>query len=264
MWTMVYNEGFDILVDDYSFFAFSKYNLNDNSKSDISSRWVSKCHSTLVGWYHKGNKYGCFFAEKVGVNPDEITNGEPGNKLLVVENTVQTIPNRGESNGGFNPTNMLSKEETVQNDINDDETFFLESKFTTKLKLSTQFKDHDQVVKRLNSMGNLWKAANYDQFKEMTIEDLNKFAGRNKNKHQPLTEEFRLKSVSNSKKSHKVRKDLSLLRKLSNYHLNHKKTFLKRPKQTYAQTDSSYPDMPREHTEWIKYMSEPRNQVIIN
>ena len=71
---MVYNEGFDILIDDYSFFAFSKYAFNDNSKSDVTSRWVSKCYSTLVGWYHKGNKYGCIYAEKSGVNADEITN----------------------------------------------------------------------------------------------------------------------------------------------------------------------------------------------
>ncbi len=260
---MVYNEGFDILVEDYSFFAFSKYAMNDNSKSDVSSRWVSKCQSTLVGWYHKGNKYGCFFAEKVGVNPDEITNGEPGNKLIVVENTVQTVSNRAESNGDFNPTNMISKQETVQNDINDDETFFLESKFTTKIKLSSSFKDHEQVVKRLNSMGNLWKAANYDQYKDMTIEDLNNFAGRNRNKHQSKIEEFRFKSTSTSIKSDKVKKDLSLLKKLSNYHLNHKKTFLKTPPQPLAQSDSSYPDMPREHTQWIKYMSEPRNQVYI-
>jgi ABC-type antimicrobial peptide transport system permease subunit len=219
--------------------------------------------STLVGWFHKGNKYGCFFAEKVGVNADEITNGEPGNKLIVVENTVQTVSNRAESNSDFNPTNMISKQETVQNEINDDETFFLESKFTTKIKLSSTFKDHDQVVKRLNSMGNLWKAANYEQYKDMTIEDLNNFAGRNKNKHHHKTEEFRLKSTSTSIKSDKVRKDLSLLKKLSNYHLNHKKTFLKSPPPTLAQSDSSYPDMPREHTQWIKYMSEPRNQVYI-
>jgi len=196
---MVYNEGFDILVEDYSFFAFSKYAMNDNSKSDVSSRWVSKCQSTLVGWYHKGNKYGCFFADK----------------------------------------------------------------FTTKIKLSSSFKDHEQVVKRLNSMGNLWKAANYDQYKDMTIEDLNNFAGRNRNKHQSKIEEFRFKSTSTSIKSDKVKKDLSLLKKLSNYHLNHKKTFLKTPPQPLAQSDSSYPDMPREHTQWIKYMSEPRNQVYI-
>ena len=253
---MVYNEGFDVLIDDYSFFAFSKYALNDNSKSDITSRWISKCYSTLVGWFHKDNKYGCFYAEKLGVNPNEITNGEPGNKLLVVENTVQTVSNRVQnSNNEFNPTAMLSKQE---NDISDDETFFLESKVTNHLMLSNQFKNHDEVVKRLNSMGNLWKAENYDQFKSMTIEELNKFAGRRKNN---IFDEFRLKSIDTNIKSHKIKKDLSLLRKLSNYHLNHKKSFLKSSERSYAQTDSSYPDMPKEHKSWVKDMSESRNQV---
>lgn len=260
---MVYNEGFDILIDDYSFFAFSKYAFNDNSKSDVTSRWVSKCYSTLVGWYHKGNKYGCFYAEKSGVNADEITNGEPGNKLLVVENTVQTISNRVETtNDHFSSTTMISKQETLGNEISDDETFFLESKVTTKLKLSSEFKNHEEVVKRLNSMGNLWKATNYHEFEGMTIGELNKFAGRSKkiNNNTSILEEFRLKSLSKNIKSHKVKKDLSLLKKLSNYHLNHKKTFLKQNKKD-TQTDSKYQDMPKEHREWIKYMSDSRNQV---
>jgi hypothetical protein len=260
-WTMVYNEGFDVLVGDYSFFAFSKYALNDNSRPDISSRWISKCYSTLTGWYHKGSEYGCFYAEKMGVNADEITNGEPGNKLLVVENTVQTISSRVERlNNYYSTTAMISKQETLSNEINDDETFFLESKAVSELKLTNEFKDHDRVVERLNSMGNLWKAANYDQFKSMSIQDLNKFAGRKKSSHVPPLE-LRMKAVNNNQKSHKVKKDLTLLKKLSNYHLNHKKTFLN-PNIRHANSDSSYPDLPREHTEWIKFMSSPRNQVI--
>ena len=77
-------------------------------------------------------------------------------------------------------------------------------------------------------MTNLWTATNYDQFKEMSIVELNKFAGRKKN-NNPHIDEFRLKSVSNLEKSHKVKNDLTLLKKLSNYHFNsNKKTFLKK------------------------------------
>ena len=226
---MVYNEGFDILVEDYSFFAFSKYDLNDNFKSDITSRWTSKCYSTLIGWFHKGNKYGCFYAEKIGENPNEITNGEISNKLLVVENTVQAINNNNRVNLNkdvFSRQSLLSVKQNTIDEIADDETFFLEAK--SELKLNSEFKDHNKVVDRLNTMTNLWTATNYDQFKEMSIVELNKFAGRKKN-NNPNIDEFRLKSVSNLEKSHKVKNDLTLLKKLSNYHLNsNKKTFLKK------------------------------------
>ena len=257
---MVYNEGFDVLIEDYSFFAFSKYAPNDNTKSSVTSKWVSKCYSTLVGWYHKGNSYGCFYAQKMVDEPEQITNGEPGNKLLVVENTVQKISNRVENSGDlFSSTNMISKSETVNsNEIADDETFFLESKSMSSLKLSSEFKDHSKVVERLNSMSNSWTATNYEEFKTMSIEDLNRFAGRRKNNHA-ITEEFRLKSISTTIKSKKVKKDLSMLKKLSNYHLNHKKTFLKNG-PTLGDIDSDYPDLPKQHNEWVKYMTESRNQ----
>lgn len=266
-WTMVYNEGFDVLVDDYSFLAFSKYSLNDGSNPEISSRWVSKCYSTLVGWYHKGDQWGCFYAEKISHgDPNQVTNGEPGNKLLVVENTVQTISSRVESaaasNDYFNPTSLLSKQESFPGDFNDDETFFLEAKATSQLKLTNEFKNHDQVVERLNQMNNLWKAANYDQFKSMSIEDLNRFAGRRKSSHF-IPEEFRFKSVDTADKTQKIKKDLSLLKKLSNYHLNHKKTFLRQGSFSNGlPPDSKYSDLPKEHKTWVNIMNRARNQVL--
>ena len=55
-----------------------------------NSKWVSKCYSTLIGWYHKGDEWGCYYAEKVGVDPNKITNEEVQNKLVVVENSVKT------------------------------------------------------------------------------------------------------------------------------------------------------------------------------
>ena len=226
---MVYNEGFDILIEDYSFFAFSKYDLNNNFQSDIKSRWISKCYSTLIGWFHKGDKYGCFYAEKVGENPNEITNGDLSGKLLVVENTVQIIDNNrrvATNNDIFARQSLLSVKQNNIDEIADDETSFLEAK--SELKLDSEFKDHDKVVDRLNSMTNLWTATNYDQFKKMSIEELNKFAGRKKSINPNIVEEFRLKSVSNVDKSHKVKNDINLLKKLSNYHLSSKKkSFLK-------------------------------------
>lgn len=88
---MIYDEGFDVNIDDFSFFAFSKYSPNPKKNPFLSKKdkWVSMCYSTLLGWYHKGDDWGCFFATKDNENPNKITNGEVNDKLLVVEGTVK-------------------------------------------------------------------------------------------------------------------------------------------------------------------------------
>jgi len=90
---MVYDEGFDVNVEEYSFFAFSKYSTNPNQSEFFSgnkkNKWVSMCYSTLLGWYHKGESWGCFYGHKNNKNSDFITNGEVNNKMIVVENSVK-------------------------------------------------------------------------------------------------------------------------------------------------------------------------------
>jgi len=56
---MVYDEGFDVTVNDVSYFAFSKfYKDGYDHKSD--------CSKTLLGWYHNTaeNTMGCFRGHK--------------------------------------------------------------------------------------------------------------------------------------------------------------------------------------------------------
>ena len=93
---MVYDEGFDVNIDDYSFFAFSKYAPNPRANpfsGKKKEKFVSMCYSTLLGWFHKGDEWGCFFATKNNEKPNKITNGEVKDKLLVVEGTVKKQDN---------------------------------------------------------------------------------------------------------------------------------------------------------------------------
>ena len=73
LWTMVYDEGFDITFEEeqkqkLNFFAFSKYSQNSFGSQkrfpNIKSKWASHCYATLIGWYYQGNKHGCFYALK--------------------------------------------------------------------------------------------------------------------------------------------------------------------------------------------------------
>lgn len=57
-WTMVYDEGFEIMVRNTKYFAFSKYQHKGRNDYD------SLCGETLIGWYNNmdtGDR-GCYRA----------------------------------------------------------------------------------------------------------------------------------------------------------------------------------------------------------
>ena len=58
-WTMVYDEGFELVLKNTRYFAFSKYEPNADQPKSL-------CDSTLVGWYinHDNGDRGCYHASK--------------------------------------------------------------------------------------------------------------------------------------------------------------------------------------------------------
>lgn len=228
-WTMVYDEGFDILVEDYSFFAFSKY-APQMSKKNIRSiftqekkpSWVSMCYSTLIGWYHKGDYWGCFYAEKQNVNSKQITNNEVENKLVVVEDTVKSV-----------------------SDDNQPVSSFIENKFQSygMESLTSEFKNHHEIVEKINSAQNMWEATLYSEFSDMTLKDLNKFAGRKKHKAHTHGNKFDFSTPLN---------------KINTYSFLSINT--KSNRENIDEFDSTYPSYPKNFSKWVPYMTPPRNQ----
>jgi hypothetical protein len=194
---MVYDEGFDITFEEpqkekINFFTFSKYSLNSNKKyPGIKSKWASHCHSTLIGWFYIGNKHGCFYGIKNNVEDYELaTNGEAENKLNVLENSITSKSDFNaneelDEKKTFSTVNIFfeknQNEESVEPDILDNienEGNFLESSSRNKMTLTAKFKDHFIFVNKLNSMNTFWKAENYENFSNLTVEELNRYAGR--------------------------------------------------------------------------------------
>jgi len=90
---MVYDEGFDIIVGNQSFFAFSMYSPRGRLSGVPGGKkeWDSKCGATLNGWYHVNNRWGCFYGVKVNEgNPYKVTNGEVSNKNIVLEGVIKS------------------------------------------------------------------------------------------------------------------------------------------------------------------------------
>ncbi len=80
---MIYNEGFDIILEKSSYTAFSMYSMKKDSNGkpvlnfNYKNVWNSNCYATLNGWYNIGNRWGCWYATKKDVgDPYKVTNGE--------------------------------------------------------------------------------------------------------------------------------------------------------------------------------------------
>ena len=257
---MVYNEGFDINIGNRSYFAFSKYGKNNHANPEINTRWISKCYSTLVGWYHYGSKkWGCFYATKIGENPEEVTNGEPKGKLLVVANTVKRIDSsrrnrfksvissvNNDNQKALNEISGFSQTDETNNVLETmalHVTNFIQTKETVFLNKS--FKDHHIFVDRVKNLTDLWEAANYDDFSKMTFEELNKFAGRKK---------FGKKKGINIEKI--FEKNF-----FPNNKLKEAELFKFKSVRRSRRRDAKYPQFPITHTINKKYMFPARNQV---
>jgi len=91
---MVYDEGFDITIGNLAFFAFSMYSVNLEEKK-LDNKINSHCYATLNGWYHNGDKYGCFYAVKNKVDdPFKVTMNETNDKKKLVEGFVSNYQKR--------------------------------------------------------------------------------------------------------------------------------------------------------------------------
>lgn len=98
-WTMVYDEGFEIQISEYNFFAFSKYAkkfgkaAKDGDDSEIEG-YESICGRTWLGWVRKRDKWGCFYGEKEEgeerrENREVFEGGVGGEKIVEREELTQ-------------------------------------------------------------------------------------------------------------------------------------------------------------------------------
>jgi len=67
LWTMIYDEGFEVRVGGLNFFAFSNFTFEHDDAHKKLSHNVSHCGDTMVGWYQNFDrtKFGCYYGSKV-------------------------------------------------------------------------------------------------------------------------------------------------------------------------------------------------------
>eukprot|EP00927_Polykrikos_kofoidii_P083861 TRINITY_DN8699_c0_g1_i2.p1 TRINITY_DN8699_c0_g1~~TRINITY_DN8699_c0_g1_i2.p1 ORF type:complete len:601 (-),score=91.27 TRINITY_DN8699_c0_g1_i2:97-1899(-) len=64
-WTMIYDEGFEVLTSEYVFFAFSRFEYMPDGHGGTTN--VSHCGQTQVGWFRNTarNSFGCYVGRQV-------------------------------------------------------------------------------------------------------------------------------------------------------------------------------------------------------
>jgi cathepsin C len=213
-WTMVYDEAFSLRFDNLTFFAFSKYNKEEKQGNFF---FQSQCYSTCVGWYlDQKNRWGCYQAFKRNENPNKVTYFNTKHNLNIVEpdnlveetRTSQEIINsmlnmhfksvKDEFSNNSRNKNLKSSNKKHKTYLDTKETnanslklknfetrlqkkrkisSFLEERGQSRLRLDSSFSDHSLYITKLNSVKKSWNAALHPDFLNMSIRQLNKYAG---------------------------------------------------------------------------------------
>jgi cathepsin C len=202
---MVYDEGFIVELNDFSFFSFSKYKIDNNN---LDKKYVSQCFATCVGWYNTKDKskWGCYKASKDGVdsNTDTFSDTQKMSMNVVEPENIDTtsILNKMLLNMSFKSVKdqvVIDANQPVNRNLR---SSFLEEKEGMALKLDSSFNNHSLYLNKLKNVKKSWNAGLHSSFTNLTIKQLNKFAGI------PRSSRFRFKS-----KEPKVIEDLSMFPK---------------------------------------------------
>eukprot|EP00301_Raphidiophrys_heterophryoidea_P027881 c9870_g1_i1.p1 GENE.c9870_g1_i1~~c9870_g1_i1.p1 ORF type:complete len:626 (+),score=160.88 c9870_g1_i1:35-1912(+) len=140
-WTMIYDEGFEVVLGNKKFFAFSHYHYSSSGFMQFGSQGAtSDCDRTLPGTYHEtevgaSGAWGCMIAKKIGGSDMDLEKVNTAPALVKSDFQIPIAPNS-------------RRKDNYDSDRNDVVSFLQETQ--------------EEVVGHINSNTNLWQATTYD------------------------------------------------------------------------------------------------------
>lgn len=111
-WTMVYDEGFEVVVDGITFFAFNKYHPKKHTSlnSEEVGDYVSICDKTMVGWFHNRDRtrFGCYKGYQTAKLRFRESQAEEAEDDRVEESESTTTAAAASPVIAFNPNHVVS------------------------------------------------------------------------------------------------------------------------------------------------------------
>eukprot|EP00419_Tripos_fusus_P007546 CAMPEP_0172688032 /NCGR_PEP_ID=MMETSP1074-20121228/22121_1 /TAXON_ID=2916 /ORGANISM="Ceratium fusus, Strain PA161109" /LENGTH=478 /DNA_ID=CAMNT_0013507595 /DNA_START=413 /DNA_END=1849 /DNA_ORIENTATION=+ len=191
MWTMIYDEGFEVAMDDYVYFAFSSFDFvyQGNKKTN-----VSHCGATQVGWYHNKERtaWGCYIGRRVDTTSDSLPDAqlphaapETSRQVSLSAQTEDVFfHTHDDEQGAQEPaTTALQSPDTEPNSPSQDSSDASAELDTPWVPGSAGFDKpmpgqwQQSVAEALNFLQLGWTAERYEMFDGKTPRQLNKLAG---------------------------------------------------------------------------------------
>lgn len=179
-WTLIYDQGFDIVFDDERFtnffYHFPKESTDENSHS-LTFR--SNCGKTTIGWYHRSsnNEKACWRAQKI------LAEGERKEDLIVDStgqvSVLQPRPIPKKTSSLIQEQSSASSNKKKRHSLRATEGLETSAPVTEKApKYTKDFTNHSEIVHHLNLLETKsWTAEVPKGFESKTLGELNEMAG---------------------------------------------------------------------------------------
>jgi len=204
-WTMIYDEAFEVAMQDFVYVAFSKFEFTDAGMQ----KNISRCSETQIGWYHNAarTQWGCYVGKQIAAKAEKtaLLQGAPVLALnafgsadsvasLPEEKSAKTVdgvlaawlnsPDQANTLAPDAPAPVaLEQEETSQ----DKDDLTPPPAFKPWVPNSAGFDRpmeptwQQSVANALNFMQLGWTAHVYDKYQGKTPRELNRYAGIKRN-----------------------------------------------------------------------------------
>jgi len=186
-WTMIYDEAFEVAIQDQVFLAFSNFEFIQDAEKGRTN--VSHCDATQVGWYHNKarTQWGCYVGRKVSAHAEEVapSSGIRSSRSSRKANALAALAAQASQTFlGPSDDDEGAAANTPEPPLREPEPRQVEVPKSAGYDNPMPSNWQHSVAQALNFLQLGWTASAYAIFEGKTPRELNRFAGVRHNRPQ--------------------------------------------------------------------------------